>query len=261
MAFVHAVIEGSMPGFALVDTARSPGSAIVGNLGGFWFALGAPHAGLAMAAVPTFAGRVPPDEPTGLWCSTDGWEALLDPLLPAKQWRYEYHFDRPPKEVPGTPAGMELRTIDSAIAGKFGGGTDPWVVKIWGGPEAFAERSFGVALLREGELVSFCAACAIQADGWDGEAEIEIGTDAAFRRKGLAVITGAAFIAECARRRLRPAWTCAADNEASRRAATRLGFREFRRVPGYVIRAAPAQTTEESEIGAKVPNREIPRSP
>ena len=242
MAFAHAVIEGSMPGFILVDDARKPSAAIVGNLCGFWHAIGTPDADLAGAAAPGLKARVPENEPTSLWCATPAWEALFDGYLDEKRWRYEYHFEGLPAGTPPVPAGMELRPIDASIAGKFAGRVDPWVVNVWGGPRSFAERSFGFALLDEGgEIASFCAACAIQADGWDGEVEIEIGTARAFRKQGLAAIVGAAFISECARRRLKPAWTCAADNEASRRSAACLGFKEFRRVAGYVLLAGPGE--------------------
>ena len=235
MAFVHAVIEGSMPGFALTDAAASPSSAIVANLSGFWFAIGEPLASLAAEAAPTLRARRPPEEPTGLWCTTVGWEALLDPWFSVKEQRHEFHPPPPGTTAPSAGReGFRLGALDHEAARQLakGGGLDPWIARIWGGPEELVRRSFGTCVWKGDDIVGFCAACAIERGG---EAEIEIGTAPEFRGLGLAEMAGRAFIAECEGRGLQPAWTCAITNETSGRLARRLGFRYFRTVAGYPL--------------------------
>jgi hypothetical protein len=237
MAFAHAVIEGSMPGFVLVDDAAAPTCAFVCNLTGFWLALGAPDPDFTRAAVPGLVARCPAKTATGLWAPTRAWESALSPYLLKKNWRTEFHFDvasLPPSPAPAPP-GLSLVPIDAAVAAGFGAGLDPWVIEIWGGPEEFAKRSFGFALVDDGRPVSFCAACAIQQRGNPREVEVEIGTDPAYRERRLGNIVGRAFVAECRRRHFLPAWTCGADNVPSERLAARLGFTPARRIAGFAL--------------------------
>jgi GNAT superfamily N-acetyltransferase len=235
MAFVHAVLDGEMPGFVLCDRAEAPRSAIAGNLTGFWFALGEAEPAFAAAAVPTLAARRPPAEPTALWCTTPAWERILDSYFASKQYRNEFHPPRPGTTPSPAPApGIEIRPLDLAAAREIehGGALDPWVCRAWGGAPEFARRSFGSVAWQHGRVVSFCVACAIQRGG---EAEIEVGTDPEVRRQGLAQLVGQAFIRRCEELGLVPAWTCASTNEPSDRLARRLGFEAARVIAGYRI--------------------------
>lgn len=243
MAFVHAVLEGSMPGFVLVDAAAVPKSAIVGNLAGFWFALGEPPGSMTGDEIVEIRARVPGDEPTALWCTSPGWAKVLTPHLGEGEERIEFHPPATPRATLAAPAGYELRPLDAPLAATFqASGVDPWVVDIWGGAEAFAARSFGFALLKHGNLVSFCTACALQERGVGREAEIEIGTTEGERDKGLAEVAGRAFMVEARVRGYVPAWTCAAANPASERLALKLGYTEARRVRGFPLAAAGGDT-------------------
>ena len=235
MAFVHAVIEGSMPGAVWVDNTARPRWAIACNLSGFWFALGEAPASLTLLELGPVVARRPADEPTALWAVTESWRAVLLPLFATSATRDEFVYAPASGGIrPVLPGEFKMRPIDAAIARQFGGGTDPWVVKIWGGPEEFAKRTFGTAILHEEALVSFCTACAV-GPGADPEAEVEIGTAPEFRERGLAVIAGNAFIDECARRGMRPAWTCSSENIPSAHTARRLGFRPLRTITGFSI--------------------------
>jgi RimJ/RimL family protein N-acetyltransferase len=75
--------------------------------------------------------------------------------------------------------------------------------------------------------------CAVAGPPRAVEAEIEIGTDAAHRQKGLSVIAAVAFFEQCRERGVIPAWTCDSKNLPSQRTAARLGFRKFRDVMGF----------------------------
>lgn len=235
MAFVHSVLDRSMPGRVFVDSALAPGSAVVLNDSGFHFALGDAPGDLPAEALRPVLAAVSGEYGT-LWATTPGWEAALAPLLVLRATRNEFHAPKGSLRLaPALPEGYRLEVIDEAIAAKFGGGTDPWVIRIWGGPERFVEKCFGFAIMDGDVLASFCTACAIGGPPGAVEAEIEIGTDPRYRQKSLATVVALAFMRECRARGLVPAWTCQSTNEASDRLARRLGFTFFREVTGYAV--------------------------
>jgi RimJ/RimL family protein N-acetyltransferase len=90
----------------------------------------------------------------------------------------------------------------------------------WPSMDAFLARGLGFCLLHEGEPVSACTSAFVAG----GAVEIGVYTDAAYRRQGLATLTGAALIEACLERGLRPNWECFADNKSSVALARKLGF-------------------------------------
>ncbi len=235
MAFVHAVLAGTMPGRVFGDSVTAPRSAIVLNDSGFHFAFGDAPPALSAEELRPVVAAVSGEYGT-LWATTQAWQVALAPLLAERGKRMEFH---PPKgRLPVFPPLHEryrLLPIDEAIAAKFGGGTDPWVIRIWGGPERFIENCFGFAIMDGDTLASFCTACAIGGPPGEVEAEIEIGTDPRYSQQSLATVVALAFMAECRQRGLEPAWTCSSTNEASERLARRLGFTFFREVEGFAM--------------------------
>jgi GNAT superfamily N-acetyltransferase len=233
MTFVHAVVDGAMEGVVVVDDEETPTAAFVCNACDFWLALGEPHRGFAERATALISHHPRLPRPGYLWCSAPGWKQAIDGLLPVAGERNEYgHRPRGIGPFLHKTDGVEVVPIDATLAATFQDrGVDPWVVNVFGGPENFAKRSFGFAVLAAGELAAFCAACAIGA----GEAEIEIGSATAYRRKGLATLAFAAFVRGCDERGLAPAWTCASDNRPSVRMAESLGFPFRRRVAGFGV--------------------------
>ena len=234
MAVVYAVFEGSMPGKVFVDDPDAVHTLLVCNLTGFWFVFGTP--------TPAFFDFIPEllrvhlnDEPTALFATSRAWEAALDARFSPKFTRIGFHFSPHDGAPPGdyqarVPAGFRLVPLDPRLAARLGAdGMDPWIVRIWDGPDAFGERVFGWALADGLRLASFCTACGLGG----GEAEIEIGTAPAFEGRGLATIVGAAFVAEALRRGLAPAWTCDSRNVGSAAVARKLGFVPAETVAGY----------------------------
>jgi len=227
LAFAHAVIDGTLPARVFVDDPHAPRSALFCPDSGFYLATGIANSDLAdqVIAVLQADWLTRLQEVRVLVATNVGWAAALRDLLPVEEGRTEFRHGGVAPPLPAVPPGYRLEPLGTASAAAFGLGIDPWVVRTMGGPEAFAARSFGaVVLADDGALASACVACAIGG----GEAEIEIGTDPRHRRRGLATVAGAAFIAACVERGLTPAWTCAVTNEASIRSAARLGFVPFR---------------------------------
>lgn len=130
MAFVHSVIDGTMPGAAFAESAGSPRSAIVCNEGGFWHAIGEPDARFARevaAALPALVHY----PGTAVWASAPAWDAALAEVFALRRERLEYTTPAgfPPR--PALPRGFRIEPIDAAIARKFEGAVDPWVVAVW----------------------------------------------------------------------------------------------------------------------------------
>jgi RimJ/RimL family protein N-acetyltransferase len=238
MALVHAVIEGRQPGHVFVDSATAPRSALVFNHSGFAYALGEARPDLFAPMLPDVVEQPwITAERSFLWCSAPAWATALRPLFRDEHSRDEFHFEaaRAPVEAE-LATGYRLQPIDEVLAARWGEGLDPWVVRIWGGPERLVKHAFGVGIIHGSDLVAICMACAIGGTPGEAEAEIEIGTAPAHRRRRLAMAAAVAFFAHCRERGLKPAWTCESRNEASRRLAEQLGFTRFRSVVGFHLR-------------------------
>lgn len=82
----------------------------------------------------------------------------------------------------------------------------------------FSENAFGCCITHEGRLICAASCYSVYSRG----VEVEIATHPDYRRKGLATIAGAAFIAECVRRGLRPHWDAA--NTMSLKIASKFGY-------------------------------------
>lgn len=227
LTFARAVLEGTMPGTVIMGRPADPGSMIILNDCGFHALLG-PLPSEPLGPLLEWVANGPMSDEPGLLVDVSGtWSAALEPLLGAPYGRKEYHPPLAPPEPRPLAEGFQLQPLTAEIAARFEGAVDPWVVRIWGGEEAFVARAFGAAILAaNGDLAAFCTTCGIGG----GEAEIEIGTNDRYRQLGLARVAAVEFMAECGRRGLVPAWTCRADNEPSWRLANSLGFREFRTV-------------------------------
>lgn len=234
MTFVHALVDGRMPGRILADRRAAPRTALALHGSGFLFAIGEPAPDAIDGAIPALLAREARLESPALWATSRLWENALDGVFELRTTRKEFAHAPGPRSPATAPLPRAHRVvpIDERIATRFGHALDDWIVRAWGGAAALVERSFGFVVMAGDEPVSFCAACAIGG----GEAEIEIGTAPRARRRGLATHAALAFIAECERRGLVPAWTCAAANQPSDHLARRLGFRPVRHVSGYPIR-------------------------
>ncbi len=234
MALVYAVFEGTMPGKVFVDDPHNVRTLLVCNLTGFWFVFGEPTSSFG-AFIPELLRVHLNDEPTALFATSRAWETALDARFSRKFTRVGFHFaprdDAPPADYGSrVPSGFRLVPLDPTLAARLGAdGMDPWIVRIWGGPQAFGGRVFGWALAAGPRLASFCTACGLGG----GEAEVEIGTAPAFEGRGLATIVGAAFVADALARGLEPAWTCDSRNLGSLAVARKLGFVPVETVAGY----------------------------
>ena len=223
-----------MAGRVWVDDVAEPRSAIVGNVSGFHLALGEGRDVLMRAGLEVL-GRLPTIEPGALWATSDSWDRALGESGTGLRERDEFAPPRLGPESPPIPEDYRLESLDLNAVHQIEERIDDWIVRAWGGAEAFCARSFGVGVYAGDELVAFCAACAISREAEHAEAEIEIVTALEHRGRGLGFAAASAFLGECRARGLAPSWSCGAENVASRGLAEKLGFVFLRRIRGVPI--------------------------
>lgn len=97
-----------------------------------------------------------------------------------------------------------------------------YIKLFYGNEENFLKNGFGLALIKNDELISEAFAC------FFGGNLVETGsvTSEKYRGKGYATIIRAFLIKECLSRNLQPVTSCNLDNLASAKASQKLGFKE-----------------------------------
>jgi len=224
LAFAHCLIEGRQGGAVYVDSHEAPATAMLCGVSGFWFAVGMPDRALLGEFEPPAAAD------SALFATSAEWRELLDQVYGGHLSRLGFVPEDASPPAATLPDGFHLQPADARLAERPSE-LDSWVVRLWGGPQRFAAESFGYFAVPDGRPIAMAVACAIGG----GEAEMEVGTVPEFRRSGLARAACSAFMGECRRRGLRPAWSCASENAPSRELALRLGFRQVEEVFGYPL--------------------------
>lgn len=232
-ALVHAVIDGSSRGRIFADDAASPTCALIAMEGAFSYLGGAPASeDDAQALVERiFADLLPNalEKELVLFAFSSLGRDRLEPLLARRGaiTIYRKIFAFSPRKFAAeagwraqVPVGMQLRRIDAEISGQypqFQPLVDP------------STHRFGVCLIANGRVLRHCSAVAVGC----GEAEVDIFTEEDCRGRGLAAITASAFIEECQKRGLTPAWACWPYREGSYKLAKKLGFEERPDAPAF----------------------------
>ena len=90
----------------------------------------------------------------------------------------------------------------------------------WQDQETFLEKGKGFGICEKGKII----ASAFSAVIGDGELDIGLETEEAYRGRGLGTHTALAMLGYCQKEGLTPVWGCAMQNEGSRRTAERVGF-------------------------------------
>lgn len=232
-ALVHAVIDGSSPGRIFADNPTSPTCALIVMEGAFTYLGGAPaskdDARALIEGIFTDLLANAAEKELVLFAFHNTGRARLEPLLAERGAitinRKIFAFN-PQKFAALTggraqiPAGTQLRLIDAEIAGlypQFNPLVDPSTCR------------FGVCLIENDSVLSHCSAVAVGG----GEAEVDNFTKEDCRGRGLAAITATAFIEECQKRGLAPAWACWPYRAGSYKLAKKLGFEERPDAPAF----------------------------
>ncbi len=84
--------------------------------------------------------------------------------------------------------------------------------------EDYINRGFGCAIVHKGKLVAGTSTMTV----YDGGAEVQVATHPEFRKKGLAMVSAAAFLLESQKLKIRACWDAA--NLISKKMALALGY-------------------------------------
>ncbi len=215
-SMIRSCLEKVM-GKIYVTDAENPASAMA-FLASFAFYAGEPDAELAAFKPKGFVNMMAPDE---------AWERLLRQNFPDGDTYTRYaikkgtKFDRKKLEAleSSLPAGYEIRRIDAELYDLcLENEQFEDCVANFSSKEDYLEHGRGFAVMREGKIVSAASSYTVYREG----IEIEIDTEKAERRKGLASAAAAKLILSCLDDGLYPSWDAA--NMASVHLAEKLGY-------------------------------------
>lgn len=237
-------LEDRHPARVFADDGAHPTVALVAAQWGYFYLAGSPGRPAADAVSERISRELLPwllargQAGFVFWPLSGGWDAWLNTLLPGRRLLrasrrtfafdpatfYENRFSRP--QLPG---GLALRPIDAALLDTMLDDLSAEISATWRSPADFLQAGFGVCLMDGRALASACFSAFVAGDA----AEVSVLTAPAYRRRGYATLSAAAFVAECLRRRLRPSWECFGDNLPSLKLAENLGFKAQADLPVY----------------------------
>lgn len=241
---VHAVLEGNSPGLVFADSPERPTCALVCTQVGFHFVAGrtdnpAFNAALARIVLDQVPARIGESEVV-LFGLTPGWfETARDLLRDRKTMtvpRLVFRFIPERFAALGDwrtrlPQELRMVEVDAPLARHMGLGQP-----FFASADDFVRLGLGMVLMDGDKIACTCTSVFVGA----GQVEIDIATDEAYRRRGLATLTAWAFIERALQRGLTPAWSCWPGRVGSARLAEKLGFERLADAPCiYRERMAP----------------------
>lgn len=225
-----AICQGINPGRVFVDRQPDPRTVLIWSSVGYYILAGDParcddfgdlRAALEEVLIP--ASQALGETGFILVPSTPAWKAHLPDLLPGREvieiYRRPFRFDAARfAEHSGwrerIPAGLNLRAVDADLAERLN------VRASWASVDDFLTHGLGFVLLDGEQIASACLSVLASRE----RLEMDVHTEEAYQRRGLASICACALIEACLRRGLTPNWECFWDNDPSSALAERLGF-------------------------------------
>lgn len=236
-ALAAGTLEGGHPGRVFVDRRENAQAGLVCTRVGYNFLAGQPSAELADQIAALFSADLIQNQQVSsqnpeflLFYDPPGWAPLLlrslqerRPLLIYKKRHILPHGAEQALRGWQTrlPSGMRAAVLDQELL-KSHPELKETADLFYSSAAVFLQRGLGVCLLEGEELACVCRTVFTGA----GEAEIDIYTVEAYRRRGLAYLAASAFIETCLARGWQPVWGCWPENAPSLSLARRLGFIE-----------------------------------
>lgn len=165
-----------------------------------------------------------------LFSPPDGWLDVVPELFPSKKTvlvARQHYFRAVTGDLPlvRVPDGFVLRTVDAALLAEVNlenmDALREEMCSERASVDEFLQKSFGVVALHQNTLAGWC----LSEYNTGGSCEVGIGTQEPFRRQGLAMAMGSAFLLQAQRHGINQVgWDCFADNIPSVTTARRLGF-------------------------------------
>jgi RimJ/RimL family protein N-acetyltransferase len=234
---IQAVIAGTSPGRIYADDNRTPKTALLCSVEGYFLA-GDPADDAVVNGFSEVLKHIIETRDTiradddainlAVWPQT--WESKLSVLfprrLPLPEYRYKYTCTELQLDWPAQiPEGYTIQPLDAHLLERCQGHVPEhifgWMQANWGGVEAYLQRGFGFCMLHKDQIVSWCIGDCASGD----RCEVGIHTLPEYRRRGLAAITVAATVADRFARGVKAVgWHCNQNNAGSWKTAEKVGF-------------------------------------
>lgn len=243
---VKAVIEGSVPSKIYVDDPGHPQAALTRANKRFFLAGSAHNSGFNESLRQFFAETVYPraleaeESMFVLYYAPDDWEdataVILKDKVPIKVQRQFYTFKGlKPDWRRLLPKGFMLRFVDRALLDeKHLKNLDDLIEEMCSerqSVEDFLEKSFGVCLIHDDEIVGWCLSEYNTADS----CEVGVYTTEPYRKRGIATLMVSALSEYALSKGVSIiGWHCYAGNIPSVATALKAGFEKVRNYPVYL---------------------------
>ena len=185
------------------------------------------------------------------------WEAALQqvimgdrPPIPGPRQYYALDLSQLAPEPTGLPPGLSLRPVDAALAAdRAYANLDDLLEELLSERptvQAFLENSFGTCIVSADSIVTWC----LSEYNLGARCEVGIATHPDYRGRGLAALTGQAFLAQAQAAGINHiGWHCWTRNEASGKTALKIGLCKARDYPaGFVLSDRAAHLSVHGEI-------------
>ncbi|OCP10124.1 MULTISPECIES: GNAT family N-acetyltransferase [unclassified Ensifer] len=225
---VPAVLDGSIDGDIWIDRPVEPRVALLAN-GGAYYLAGSPEQ--ASGSVAALKRLIP------AWAYLfveDRWSGRLDDIwsnsfaLPHPCIRLGLSGAHRTGVAAALPDGFHLARIDQVLLDLDPGNLDTVtdLMDGWHSSELFLKKAVGFCVLHDGCIVSHCATDSVSGK----RCELGVGTEARYRRLGLAKAAAIATVAECVNRGVPEIeWHTHASNKGSIATAKGSGLTELDR--------------------------------
>ncbi len=248
---VPAALQGRSPAQLYADDPLRPRSALLCVQHHFFLAGSAGNEAFNEELYRLFEQTIFPTHPRDGFVLTwedPAWEYSLQqailrdyPPIPGPRQYYELRLNEPgalPANLPPLPEGLHLRAVDQELT------EDPRLSNRDALLEellserppvtAFLENSFGTCIVSDNRIITWC----LSEYNLDRRCEVGIATDADYRGRGLATLTGLAFLLQAQQAGINQVgWHCWTRNEPSGKTALKIGLHKERDYPACFVLA------------------------
>jgi len=257
----QALLEGTRPGIAMVDSVESPSSLfLLAPEGAFaWsYLAGDPsNASFHEAVNEWLFESYGPEHGiafTFLVCDKTEWETalakILEPRTVIPDRRLHYACAVPPvsdwrKQVPG---GYEIRALDRELLHSdvvLHEKVTAWLKSNFGSEAKFLERAFGAVAVHQGEVAAWCLPDSVG----NQRTDIGVETTSEHQQRGLATFCTCLVLEQAFDRGIETVgWHCHQINLPSNKTAQKTGFKLQYEYPAYAIQFDPEQHQKLADV-------------
>ncbi len=160
---------------------------------------------------------------------TDDWKKRIETIHAARIEKFDrFRFEKNPEHLDAKhlqgylstlPEGYELKRIDASLVNEDSlHKLSPEFTGLFDSAQDYLNRGLGFCIVHKGQVVSGASSFSI----YDNGLEMEVATDPAHQKMGLATIVSSALILDCIEKGIYPNWDAA--NPESLHLAKKLGY-------------------------------------